>query len=129
MSDDNEELKGYFTVKQEKVLDLMQSTNQSYYIVADLLQENVTAFDVSEWEDQPVNGLMQYYMTLHNLRYMIQEIINNPPKDILKMAKKHNIKGFLIHGETLLKLNEALKQSEEAAKDLETEHKLFITLH
>ena len=129
MSDENEELKGYFTIKEEKVRELSINTNQAFYIVADMLQENITAYEVKEWDEHPVNALMQYYMNLHNLRVMINEIINNPPKDILKMAKKHNIKGCLVRGDDLLELNKALLESEQAAKFLDTEYSVTFNIH
>jgi hypothetical protein len=129
MSDENDELKGYFTITEEKVRDLLQNTNTMYYIVADMLQENIIGTEVAEWDDQPINALMQYYMSLANLRVMIDNIITNPPKDIVKIAKKNKIKGLLIKGEDLLQLNQTLLDSEQACKILETEYKIVINLH
>jgi hypothetical protein len=129
MSDENDELKGYFTITEEKVRDLLQNTNTMYYIVADMLQENIIGTEVAEWDDQPINALMQYYMSLANLRVMIDNIITNPPKDIVKIAKKNKIKGLLIKGEDLLQLNQTLLDSEQACKTLETEYKIVINLH
>lgn len=129
MSDENDELKGYFTVTDEKVRELLQNTNTMYYVIADMLQENIIGIEISEWDDQPIHALMQYYMSLANLRIMINTMINNPPKEIVRLAKKNKINGILVKGEDLLQLNQTLLESEQACKFLETEYKIVVNLH
>jgi hypothetical protein len=129
MSDENDELKGYFTVTEEKIRELLQNTNTMYYVIADMLQENIIGIEISEWEDQPIHALMQYYMSLVNLRTMVNTMINNPPKEIVRLAKKNKINGILVKGEDLLQLNQTLLESEQASKILETDYKVVVNLH
>jgi hypothetical protein len=129
MSDENDELKGYFTVTEEKIRELLQNTNTMYYVIADMLQENIIGIEISEWEDQPIHALMQYYMSLVNLRTMVNTMINNPPKEIVRLAKKNKINGILVKGEDLLQLNQTLLESEQACKILETDYKVVVNLH
>jgi hypothetical protein len=129
MSDENDELKGYFTVTEERIRELLQNTNTMYYVIADMLQENIIGIEISEWEDQPIHALMQYYMSLVNLRTMVNTMINNPPKEIVRLAKKNKINGILVKGEDLLQLNQTLLESEQACKILETDYKVVVNLH
>lgn len=129
MSEKKEELDGYFTVKAEKFAQLVFTANRNYFMVADQLQENVIGTEIKEWIDSPIPLLAQALSSLHDLRWELDEIVNNPPKDIVKMAKKHNIQGILIKGDKLLYLNNSLLEVEKLQRRLEEEHQVNFSVN
>lgn len=129
MSEEKKELEGYFTVKPDKFAQLVANANRSYYMVADHLQDNVIGSEIKEWGDGPIPLLTQAYASLHDLLWELDEIINNPPKEITKIAKKHDIKGILVKGDKLLYLNNSLLEVEKIQKRLEEEHKVNFSIN
>ncbi len=126
MAEDNE-LDGYFVIKPEKINQLAGDTERMYHMVSDTLQDAVVSSDIREWQDSAIPLLMEYYLALRDLKLLIYNTINNPPKNIIKMMKKHNIKDFLI--KDLLTLNQTLLETETLEKDLMIEYKISLNLH
>jgi predicted ester cyclase len=129
MSEKKEDLDGYFTVKPEKFAQLVHTANRNYFMVADHLQDSVIGSEIKDWTDSAIPLLAHTLASLHDLRWELDEIVNNPPKDVTKMAKKHNIQGILIKGDKLLFLNNSLLEVEKLQKRLEDEHKLSFSIN
>ena len=129
MADDNDELNGYFTIREDKVTELMKNTTQMYYVVGQIIKDQVSSTEQDRWGEGPVNELMQYYSFLTGIKNMLTGLINNPSKEVLRLSKKHTFEGVLVKGEDLLLLNQKLLESEQSAKALETEHRLTFTVH
>ena len=129
MADDKDELNGYFTVKQEKVTNLVKTTTQMYYVVAEMIRDSAVTSEPTKWQGTLNDALVTYYASLSSLKIFLNDLLVSPPKDVLKLAKKYNVDGILIRGEDLLILNARLLESEQAAKALEVEHRTLINIH
>jgi len=129
MADQDDELSGYFSIKEENATTLVTNTNQMYHVVAEVLRDSVSTTSPAEWQDGPVDTLTLYYVSLSTLRSFLNEVLLNPSKETIRLSKKHKIEGLLIRGEDLLLLNAKLLESEQVARTLETDHKLLISIH
>jgi hypothetical protein len=72
---------------------------------------------------------MQYYSSLTTIKNMLNNMVTNPSKEALRLAKKHTFEGVLVKGDELLLLNQKLLESEQAAKILEVDHRFSLTVH
>jgi hypothetical protein len=129
MADQNDELDGYFSIKEDKVTTLVKTTNQMYHIVAEMVRDSVIATKPSEWENGSTDALTVYYVILSALKSFLNDILLNPSKETLRLAKKHKVEGILIRGEDLLLLNTKLLESEQTAKALEVDHRIVFNIH
>lgn len=129
MADDNDELNGYFTIREDKVTELMKNTTQMYYVVGQMIKDQIVTTEQDRWNEGPVNELMLYYSALTSIKNMLTGLINNPSKEVLRLTKKHSFEGVLVKGDDLLTLNQKLLESEQSAKLLEIDHRISLTVH
>jgi hypothetical protein len=129
MADQNDELDGYFSIKEDKVTTLVKATNQMYHVIAEVIRDSVKSANPLHWENGFIDSLTAYYVSLTTLKNFLNEVFLNPSKETLRLSKKHKIEGILIRGEDLLLLNAKLLESEQAAKVLEVEHLTVVNIH
>jgi hypothetical protein len=127
MSDQDNELDGYYTIKPEKVTSLAKQLATTYYIAADTLQENISVADMPTWESTHIIELMGYVVQLDAARKFIDGIVK-PPKEVIALAKKYSIEDFLLKKESLLELNAHLLLLEERQERLDVQHKFKIVV-
>ena len=131
MSDSNEEedLKGYFVIKFEKFLELMEEIEHKYQITADLLHDKILGTLPEFWDDTEIPDLIEFFANVNDIRKFLEEKINNPPDEEVKLAAKYNIKEVLIRESELAKMNALLMAEEELEAGLQVDHKIIITTH
>jgi len=131
MSDSNEEeeLKGYFVIKFEKFLELMEEIEHKYQITADLLHDKILGTLPEFWDDTEIPDLIEFFANVNDIRKFLEEKINNPPDEEVKLAAKYNIKEVLIRESELAKMNTLLMAEEELEAGLQVDHKIIITTH
>ena len=131
MSDSNEEedLKGYFVIKFEKFLELMEEIEHKYQITADLLHDKILGTLPEFWDDTEIPDLIEFFANVNDIRKFLEEKINNPPDEEVKLAAKYNIKEVLIRESELAKMNALLMAEEELEAGLQIDHKIIITTH
>jgi hypothetical protein len=128
MSDQDNELDGFYTIKSERVLSLAKQLSTTYYIASDNLQDSISETDVSKWEDSHVLDLMGYIVFLDSAKKFVDGILK-PPKELVALAKKYNIEDLLIRKENLLELNSHLLQLEDRQEKLDVQHRYKIVTH
>lgn len=126
---DNEELSGYFVIKFEKFIELMDQLEHKYQITADLISEKVKAIQTKDWDDTPILDLMKFLVEINNLRQFMEAKINNPPEEEVKLVKKYDIKDILMTTEDLARLNMNLLSIEEVESGLEVDFKISVQTH
>jgi hypothetical protein len=129
MSDENSDLDGFYVIKSEKLIELTRQTESSYYIYADMIQEQIVSSDIQEWSRLPIANLMNHYLAICDLRVLLVEMAAKPTKEMVALAKKYNIKDILIPSEVLAKLNGMLLNLEENEKILYAEHDIKVIFH
>ena len=131
MSDNNEEeeLKGYYVIKFEKFLELMEEIEHKYQIAADLLHDKILGTLPEFWDDTEIPDLIEFFANVNDIRKFLEEKINNPTDEEVKLAAKFNIKEVLIRESELAKMNALLMAEEELEAGLQIDHKIIITTH
>lgn len=130
MADDSEEdLKGYYVIKFEKFLELMEEIEHKYQIAADLLHDKILGTLPEFWDDTEIPDLIEFFANVNDIRRFLEEKINNPSDEEVKLAAKHNIKEVLIKDSELAKMNTLLMAEEELEAGLQVDHKIVITTH
>jgi len=127
MSDQDNELDGFYTIKSERMLGLAKQLSTTYYIASDNLQDAISETEVQKWEESHVLDLMGYVVFLDSARKFVDSILK-PPKDLVALAKKYSIEDLLIRKENLLELNSHLLLLEERQEKLDTQHKYKIII-
>jgi hypothetical protein len=127
MSDN--ELAGYYVIKAENLITLTKTTNRNYYISCDLIQEAVISTDIDLWEQAKIYRLMNYFTSVRNVMSLLDDIINKPSKESLRLTKKHNIDGFLVEEPILQQLNALLLVVEAYDQELDEEQKKNSCVH
>jgi hypothetical protein len=127
MSDND--LSGYYVIKPDNLITLTKNINQKYYISCDIIQEAVISTQIEEWEQNNFYRLMSYYTSLRNVMNVLDEIINKPSKESLRLTKKHKIDGILVEEPTLQKLNASLLIAESVEAELEIDQKRSAIVH
>lgn len=128
MSDENE-LEGYYVIKTEKYVELYDQINRQYIIISELLNDYILKQKKKDWEQEPLKLLFRQHANLMELKERVDEIANNPSKEIVKIAVKNKIKDILVHGETLAKLNALLLVSEENERIINDDYKISTVVH
>lgn len=129
MSDENDELAGLYTIKNDKFLELTRQNERQYYMAADMLQDQVVSSQITEWDGDSTKALMLYYLTISEIRDLLHDISKNPSKELLRLAKKNNIKDILVRQEDLVLMNALLLKSEQMEQDMYTEHRIHFMLN
>lgn len=126
---DEKELEGYYVIKTEKYVELYDQINRQYYITSELLNDYILKQKKKDWESDPLKLLFKHHANLMELKEKVDDIANNPPKEIVKIAVKNKIKDILVHGETLARLNALLLVSEENERIINDEYKISTVVH
>ena len=125
----NDELSGYFVVKFEKYIKVMEEYEHKYQMLADIIHEHVLATLPDFWDDTPIKDLMEAYVAVADLRNFLEDKINNVSEEEVKLAHKYNIKDVLTTTEELARMNNLLVACEELEKRIEVEHKISLATH
>ena len=126
---DNEDLKGYYVIKFEKFIDLMDELEHKYQITADLISEKIKVTSVKDWDNTPIVDLMRFFVEVSYLRDFLEGKINNPPEEEVKLVKTYDIKDVLMTTEDLARLNMSLFGIEELEGNLEIDFKISVQTH
>jgi hypothetical protein len=127
--DDAEDLSGYFVIKFEKFLELMEEIEHKYQITADLLHDKILGTLPEFWEGTEIPDLIEFFANVNDIRKFLEDKINNTSDEEIKLAAKYNIKDVLVTSQELAKMNALLMAEQELEADLELEHKIVITTH
>ena len=128
MSDSDNELEGFYTIKKEKYEELVKHTERTFWISTDVLQDAVVASLPQEWEETPIFLLMEFCTTIRSLRSHLAELVK-PSKNLQLIAKKNNITEILLTKENLATLNILLLSSENLEKRLMVEEKIVFSVN
>lgn len=126
---DGEELKGYYVVQFEKFIDLMNEIEHKYQITADLLHNKIIATTPKDWEESDIPALIEFFANVNDIRKFLENKINNPPDEEVKLAAKYNIKDVLLKDVELAKMNTLLLAEEQLEADLAVDYKISIVTH
>lgn len=129
MSDENDELTGLYTIKNDKFLELTRQTERSYYMAADMLQDQVVSSQITEWDNDSTKPLMLFFLTISEIREFLNSVAKTPDKDLIRIAKKNNIKDILIRQTDLVMMNALLLKSEQMEQELNTIYKITFVLN
>ena len=127
MSDQDNELDGYYTIKSERVISLSKQLATTYHIASDNLQDAISETDAPKWEETHVIDLMGYVVFLDSARKFVEGILK-PSKELIALAKKYEIQDILIRKESLLDLNSHLLLLEERQEKLDIQHRYKIII-
>ena len=127
--DEAEDLSGYFVIKFEKFLELMEEIEHKYQITADLLHDKILGTLPEFWEGTEIPDIIELFANINDIRKFLEDKINNASDEEIKLAAKYNIKDVLITSQELAKMNTLLMAEQELEADLELEHKIVITTH
>lgn len=131
MSDQNEdnELKGYYIIKFEKFIDLMEEIEHKYQIIADILHDKILGTLPEFWDESDIPDIIEFFANLKNIRDFLENKINNASEKDIELTKKYDIKDVLVTSDDLKKMNVLLLAEQELEADLEINHKIVITTH
>lgn len=127
--DGNEDLKGYYVIKFEKFIDLMTEIEHKYQISADLLHNKIIATTPQYWDDTDIPALIEFLANVQDIRNFLENKINNPPDEEVKLAAKYDIKDVLLKDVELAKMNTLLLAEEQLEADLAIDYKISIVTH
>jgi hypothetical protein len=120
----NNELAGYYTINFDKFIELVRQTEAIYNIVSDLLQDYIMGVYPDQWETSPVPELAGYYVAAYELKTFLDEIVNNPTEEEIRLTTKHKITDVLISLEDLAFLNSLVAVLQEYEKKLYQAYKI-----
>lgn len=131
MADDeqNEDLKGYYTINFEKFIELMNEVDHKYMIAADIVKKQIIETSTDQWENTAIRDLMRIIVQVGDLRDFLEMKVENPSEQEVKLSKKYDIKDVLMTTEDLARLNMNLLSIEEDEADLEICHKISLQTH
>ncbi len=127
--DEAEDLGGYFVIKFEKFLELMEEIEHKYQITADLLHDKILGTLPEFWDNTEIPDLIEFFANVNDIRRFLEDKINNATDEEIKLSAKYNIKDVLLKSEELARMNTLLLAEQELEADLEIEHKIVITTH
>ncbi len=125
----DEELKGYYVIKFEKFLELMEEIEHKYQITADLLHDKILGTLPEFWEGTEIPSLISFFANINDIRNFLEDKINNATDEEIKLSMKYNIKDVLLKAEELAVMNTLLLAEQELEADLELQHKIVVTTH
>lgn len=126
---DGEDLKGYYVIKFEKFIDLMNEIEHKYQIAADLLHDKILATLPEFWDDTEIPSLIEFFANLNDIRKFLENKINNPSDEEIKLTAKYDIKDVLLKDAELARMNALLLAEEQLESDLLIDHKISIVTH
>ena len=113
MAENDSELDNYYVIKFENFIELIKQTDAIYHIVANLLEEQTLANDTEEWYATAIPDLSGYFSIVTELKDYLDDIVNNPTEEEIKLIKKYNLSDILISIEDLSVLNHLLKSMQD----------------
>lgn len=113
MAESDSELDNYYVIKFENFIELIKQTDAIYHIVANLLEEQTLANDTEEWYATAIPDLSGYFSIVTELKDYLDDIVNNPTEEEIKLIKKYNLSDILISIEDLSVLNHLLKSMQD----------------
>jgi hypothetical protein len=122
-------LEGYYTIKFEKYIELVTEVEAKYQIIADYIHDEILKTLPDYWDDTPIPVLMQAYSSLYDIRKFLDDKMNNPPEEEVKLATANGIKDVLIHGDELKRMNVLLLSIQELEADLQINYKISLETH
>lgn len=127
--DGGEDLKDYYVIKFERFIDLMNEVENKYQITADLLYNKISVTLPKDWDDTDIPSLIEFFANLKDIRMFLEEKINNPPEEEIKLANKYNIKDVLLKNVELMKMNTLLLAEQELEAELAIDYKIYVVTH
>lgn len=122
-------LEGYYVIKFEKYIELINEVEAKYQIIADYVHDEVLKTLPDYWDETPIPVLMQTYSCLYDVRKFLDDKVNNPPEEEIKLANANGIKDVLIHGDELKRMNVLLLSLQELEADLQINYKISLETH
>lgn len=124
-----DDLEGYYVIKFERYIDLLNEIEHKYTILSDFLHEQVIKNDPDHWDETAIPAIAECFVTVHDLRRFLDDKINNTPEEEAKLAQKYNIKDILLKKEELQRMNVLLLAEEELEASLEINYKISLSTH
>lgn len=90
------ELAQYYTIKFETFLEMVKQIDSLYNVLTALIKEHVTNNEVDNWESTPIPELSGYFAAVCEVKNYLDDIVNNPTEEEIKIMIDREIKDVLI---------------------------------
>jgi hypothetical protein len=87
-----------------------------------LIKEHVTSSEIEDWDKTPIPELSGYFAAVCELRGFLDDIINNPSEEEIKIMVEHEIKDVLVSLTDLNAINIMFGAIEEFSARLYDKH-------
>jgi hypothetical protein len=127
MSDGANELKGYYKLEFDTYIELIKEVDSMYFAASDLLHSYISSNDLDLWDNTPIPELADYYVAINDLRIFLDELINKPTEEELRLALKFKLNDLLLSEENLVLLDNMVSNTQYCEKRLYDIHKIVVT--
>jgi len=119
---DDNQLAQYYTIKFEKFIEMIKQIDGLYSVLTALIKEHVTSSEIEDWDKTPIPELSGYFAAVCELRGFLDDIINNPSEEEIKIMVEHEIKDVLVSLTDLNAINIIVGAIEEFSARLYDKH-------
>jgi hypothetical protein len=86
----------YYSVKLEKVLNLMVDSDRCMRMFATSVKTMVEKYDIENWGSSPVADYMDGYLNAKVLRDFLDKKLKEPDQKLVEYARKNKVDGVLV---------------------------------
>jgi len=86
----------YYSVKLEKVLNLMVDSDRCMRMFATSVKTMVEKYDIENWSSSPVADYMDGYLNAKVLRDFLDKKLKEPDQKLVEYARKNKVDGVLV---------------------------------
>jgi len=122
------ELAQYYTIKFEKFIEMIKQIDSLYAMLSTLLKEHVSKNEIENWSTTPIPELSGYFAAVNELKFYLDDIINNPSEEEIKIMIENEIKDVLVSLSDLNALNIMFGALQEFGDRLYEKHNIATNI-
>lgn len=125
---DENQLSQYYTINFDKFLEMIKQIDGLHSVLCNLLKEHVTNNEIDNWENTPIPELSGYYAVTNELKFFLDDIINNPSEEEIEIMVKYEIKDVVVSLTDLNALNVMFGTIQELSDKLYEKHQIATNI-
>jgi len=119
----------YYTMATDKFMELLKNSHRDYQITSDLMKEYITKYPQENWEDEGVHDIIETFVIVRSLKFLLDNKLNDPPKEEIDFCKKNDIKDILLTEAELYAVQRYVGSIEDQRDLLKSLYKIDIFIH
>ena len=125
---DDNELSQYYTINFDKFLEMIKQIDSLHSVLSTLLKDHVINSEIESWHDTPIPDLAAYFAIVHELKFFLEDIINNPSEEEIEIMIKYEIKDVVVSLVDLNTLNAMFGTIQELSDRLYEKHQIATNI-